>query len=464
MVRTTRTKRTGPMLVVLMSAMFLAQFDFFVVNVAAPSFARDLQAGPTALELIVGGYAFAYATGMITGGRLGDLWGHRRAFVAGMVGFAVASLLCGLAQNPTELVLARMLQGLAGALMVPQVLAIVTVAIPQEHRGRALGWYGVASGLGSIAGQVLGGLLLDLDLFGLGWRIIFLFATPICAVAAPLAWRLLPASVPDRHTRLDLRGAIGVSAALALILAPLTISRPLVWLVAVAAVPIAVVTLRYERRLGALGRQPLLDLSLLRVRSYRSGLVAGAAFMAYFASFMFTLTLLLQDRLGYSALQAGLVFAPMGVLFGTTSLLGFRLIRRYGSRVVAVGAAVVALGLLLIVWEVAQPGRPGLAWLMVSLLLVGGGNGLVLPQILGLAMAEVRADQAGAGSGLLNTTVQFAGSAGVAAIGAAFFAVADSGYDRAMVCSALLDAGLMLVVFGIVARLAFRGRRATATV
>jgi predicted MFS family arabinose efflux permease len=154
----------------------------------------------------------------------------------------------------------------------------------------------------------------------------------------------------------------------------------------------------------------------------------------------------------------------MGVLFGTTSLLGFRLIRRYGSRVVAVGAAVVVLGLLLIVWEVAQPGRPGLGWLMVALLLVGGGNGLVLPQILGLAMTEVRANQAGAGSGMLNTTVQFAGSAGVAAIGAAFFALADSGYDRAMVCSALLDAGLMLVVFGLVARLAFRGRRATATV
>src|SRR4051812_15052738 len=148
----------------------MALFDFFVVNIAAPSLERDLHAGPAALELVVGGYAFTYASGMVTGGRLGDLFGHRRLFLAGMAAFTLASLLCGLAQTPGQLVTARLLQGLTGAAMVPQVLALITGIFPVEERPRAMGWFGVTIGIGSVAGQVLGGLLLDADLFGLGWR------------------------------------------------------------------------------------------------------------------------------------------------------------------------------------------------------------------------------------------------------------------------------------------------------
>jgi MFS family permease len=186
--------RQGPMLVVLLSAWFMAQFDFFVVNVAAPSLQRELGAGPAALQLIVGGYIFAYAGGMITGGRLGDLYGYRRLFVGGMIAFTIASLLCGIAAHPAQLVVARLVQGCTAAIMVPQVLAVITSVFPPETRPRALGWYGAAGGLGSIAGQVLGGLLVTADLFGLGWRIIFLINLPVGAVAAVLAVRLLPRS------------------------------------------------------------------------------------------------------------------------------------------------------------------------------------------------------------------------------------------------------------------------------
>lgn len=440
---TAALRHPGIRLAVVVSAMFVAQFDFFVVNVAAPSLRRDLHAGQAALELIVGGYAFAYATGMITGGRLGDRYGHRRLFVAGMIGFAVASLLCGLAQNPTELVLARLVQGLAGAIMVPQVLALITATVSGPARGRALGWYGVASGLGSIGGQVLGGALLQADIFGLGWRVIFLINVPVCAVLAPLAHRILPNERPDRPARLDIPGAVGVSATLALVLVPVTLGRsagwPLwAWLSMAGALVLAGATWWQQRR----AVQPVLDLELLRQPSYRAGLVAGAAFMAYFASFMFTLTLLLQGGLGLSAFRAGVAFAPMGLAFMGTALIGSRLFARYGPSVVLVGTAVIGGGL---VWLALQPELP---WVVPAAVLVGLGNGLVLPQLITVALTAVRPDQAGIGAGMLTTGQQFAGSIGVAAVGTAFFAV--SGYGRAMRLAAGLDLLLVVAVFVLV--------------
>ncbi|MCP2165240.1 MFS transporter [Goodfellowiella coeruleoviolacea] len=485
MVLPTRTRHPGVLLAVLLSAQFLAQFDFFVVNVTAPALHRDLGAGPTALELIVGGYAFTYAAGMITGGRLGDLVGHRRVFVLGMLAFTVTTLLCGLAANPAQLVLARLAQGLAGAVMVPQVLAVITRVFPADARAAALGWYGVAGGVGSIAGQVFGGLLLRADVLGLGWRVVFLVAVPVGAIAAVLAARLLPShpdpadrspadrspAEPGRRTRLDLPGALGVAGSLALVLVPLAMGRTQgwpawTWLCLAATLPVAVLTGRRQRRLSALGGQPVLELSLFRVPSYTAGLIAGVAFMGYFASFMFTLTLLLQGGLGLGALGAGLVFAPMGLLYTTTSLLGARLVARHGRPVMVFGGCVTAAGLLLLALRLlAAPQSPGLAWVLGALALVGVGNGLVLPQLVGAALVGVRPHQAGIGAGMLTTTQQFAGSAGVALIGALFFAVAGDAptgtdYAAAMTCSALVDLALILVVVTLVAVTRRASRRA----
>ncbi|WP_206061927.1 MFS transporter [Nonomuraea basaltis] len=446
-------------LVVLLSALFMAQFDVFVVNVAAPSIERDLHAGPAALELIVGGYAFTYAAGMITGGRLGDRYGYRRLFIWGVAAFTVASMLCGIAVNPAQLVAARLLQGLAGAAMVPQVLAAISAVYPPEERGRALGWYGAAAGLGSIAGQVLGGLLLTADVLGLGWRVVFLINLPVGLIVVPLAWWLLPEVEPARRSRLDLPGAAGLATGLALVLVPLGLGNSLgwpawTWVCMAVSVPVLALTARWQRVLGARGGQPVLDLALLKVYSYLAGVGSIVAFMAYFASFMFTLTLLLQAGIGLTAFQAGLAFAPMGVLFSITSLLGARLVRRYGLIVVMIGGMVTALGLGLLV---AATGM-GLPYIMIGLMLVGAGNGLVLPQLIGAALVEVEPHQAGIGSGVLNTAQQFAGAGGVAVIGAVFFAVAQGGHHvAAMRTSAAIDLGLVLVV---IATVAYNRRRA----
>lgn len=453
--------RQGPMLVVLLSAWFMAQFDFFVVNVAAPSLQRELGAGPAALQLIVGGYIFAYAGGMITGGRLGDLYGYRRMFVGGVIAFTVASLLCGIAAEPAQLVVARLVQGCTAAMMVPQVLAVITSVFPAESRSRALGWYGAAGGLGSIAGQVLGGLLVTADLFGLGWRVIFLINLPVGVVATVLAVRLLPRRTPAHRARLDPLGAVGIAATLALLLVPLVLGHEAGWpawmWICMAGAPSAgAVTIAWQRRLGAHGGQPILEMSLFKIGSYVAGVAAAAAFLAYFASFMFTLTLLLQEGFGLSAFHAGLAFAPMGVLFSGTALAGSRLVRRYGLRVVVFGAALTVVSLLLLAVRLyVAEADAGLAWIIVLIGLAGSGNGLVIPHLIGVALVGVRPHQAGVGSGILTTAQQFAGSAGIAVIGTVFFTVAAAhpvaaDFTRAMTSSLLIDIVLLLGVIALV--------------
>lgn len=447
--------RVGAVLLVLLSAMFIVQFDFFVVNVAAPSLEDSIGAGPSALELIVGGYAFAYAGGMITGGRLGDRYGHRRLFVIGAIAFGVTSLLCGIAADPGQLIAARLAQGLAGAVMVPQVLAVVTAEFPDREKPRAMAWYGAAAGLGSIAGQVLGGALIAADFAGLGWRTIFLINVPFCLVIVAVAPRVLPRPRHRDRVGLDPVGAVGVSAALALLLVPLTMGHSTqwpawTWISMALAVPVALLTLRWERALGRRGGNPVLVLSLFRSLSFRGGSIASTAFMLYFGSFMFTLTLLLQAGMGLDPLEAGLVFSPMGVLFTATSMIGERLTGRFGMNALVVSGGVVALGLGLLAGRLyVVGGDTGLAWVVFCLCLIGAGNGVVLPALFGAALMRVRPQDAGVASGILTTTQQFAGAAGVAVIGAVFFTVAGAGgqdYAAAMAWATAISVLMVLVV------------------
>jgi EmrB/QacA subfamily drug resistance transporter len=436
-VAATSTRQTV-MLTVLMSAMFMAQFDFFVVNVAAPDLQHDLHAGEGALQLVVGGYAFAYGGAMITGGRLGDLFGHRRLFVQGTVGFALASLLCALAASPGELIGARLAQGFMGALMIPQILALITATFPPEQRGRSLSWYSAAAGLGSIAGQVLGGLLVQADIAGLGWRAIFLVNVPLGAVVAPLAARMLPERRDRRPASLDNVGAVGVAVAFSLVLVPLTLGRAQgwpawTWLSLAAAAPAAAATVAWERRLRRRGSTPMLELSLLRAASYAGGLAAAAVYMLAFASLMFALTLVLQGGLELDPLEAGLVFSPMGVSFAVAALLAPGLARGRRGRVAMAGGILAAAGLGMLVGCLAAGGDgTPVAWIALALLVTGAGNGLVHPSILGIALRDVPPHHAGAGAGMVTTAQQLSGSVGVAALGAVFYAAlhASAGPDR----------------------------------
>lgn len=427
---------------VILSATFMVSFDYMVVNVATPSLQRDLHAGPVALELVIAGYAFTYASGMVTGGRLGDLFGHRRLFLVGMAAFTAASLLCGLAQSPVQLVAARLLQGLTGAAMVPQVLALISAALPAADRPRAMAWYGVVLGGGGVAGQIGGGLLLQADPLGLGWRTIFLVNVPVGAAALALAARSLPGTRSDRRPRLDPAGAAGISGALALALVPLAMGREQgwpawTWISLGASVPVLAATLWWERRLARTGGEPLLDLGLFRARSFDLGLALNVAFLASFGSMNVVLTMLLQGGLRLTPLEAGLEFGPMAVLTMVASLFGRPLVARFGLKVLVCGTVVSALGVLAMAAELHVLGGDVTApWLLAPLGLVGLGGGLTLPSVIGAVMSGIRPAQAGAASGVLSTAQQFSGATGVAVLGAIFFAALGAHPGRAAFASA----------------------------
>ncbi len=425
------------MLPVILAGYFMYGFDGNVVNVAIPALQRDLRAGPGALELVVGGYVFAYATGLVTGGRLGDLFGHRRPFLIGMAGFVAASVLCGLARTPGELVGARLVQGFAAAVMVPQVLALITATFPAATRSRALTWFAVTGGISGICGQVLGGLLLVADVFGLGWRAIFFVNVPVGAVVLAAAALLLPRTEPGRRAGLDPLGVAGISGSLALALAPLVLGRetgrPLwTWVSLAASVPVMAAALAWERRLARSGGRPLLELDLFRDRAFTAGLAINAAFMAFFFGFIFVTSLLLQAGLGLSALRAGLAFAPMAVLAMAAALTGRRLAARHGLRVLAAGCAITALSVFAMAVDLrVEGGQVTAATLMVCLGLMGLGNGLILPALIGAPLAGVRPAEAGAAAGMLSTAQQFAGVTGVAVLGTVFFSRLGGAHDRA---------------------------------
>jgi EmrB/QacA subfamily drug resistance transporter len=444
---------------VILIAMFMAMFDYFVVNVAASSLQHDLHAGNSALELIVGGYGFAYASGLITGGRLGDLHGHRRLFVLGMSLFAISSLLCGIAPNGWALVAFRILQGGTAALMVPQVLALINTMFPPEERAKAMSAFGATIGLGSVAGQVLGGVLLDANLFGWGWRSIFFINVPIGLVAVILAVRWLPKHEPTHRPKLDPVGALGISLALALILVPITLGQPEGWpvwtFVAMAAsVPVLFGTLRYEHRLHLRDGQPVLDLQMVRERVFAAGMVISGGYLAFFAGFMLCLTLLLQDGLGLSPLRAGLAFAPLGIAFGLSSfLLARRIAARIGNRVIVLGAVLSLLGLATTLGVLLAKGSDVTALELVpGGVLIGLGNGMAIPSMIGAVLSSgIEPHKAGMAAGVLTTAQQFGNAVGATVLGTIFFSVLGSGihvsnFVTAMETSTVVGLAIVVLV------------------
>jgi EmrB/QacA subfamily drug resistance transporter len=423
---------------VVLSASCLALFDLFVTNVAAPSIQRDLGAGSGGLEGVVAGYSFTYAIGLISGGRLGDLLGRRRVFLFGMVVFTVAAGLCGAAPSTGALLAARLLQGLGAALMVPQVLALIQAMFPVSERPRAFAYFGAAAGMGTIAGQAGGGLLLRLDLFGLGWRGAFLIQLPV-GVAALVAGRaLIPESRGTGDTRLDLPGTALLTLGLGLVLLPVLAGREQGWpawtvISLVAAAPVLAVFVAGQRRRPA----PLVDPALFRDRAFTAGLLISLAFDADLGSFFFAVTLYLQDVRHDSPLAAGLEFAPLGVSFMIASMLARRLVARYGRRVLTAGTGLVLASLAAGI-AVVEAGAP----LAPVLLAIGFGNGLVLPALLNVVLAGVDPRRAGAASGVLVTAQQFGNALGVAAIGGLYFATSPA-------VALAADLGLIAAVLGL---------------
>ncbi|MEU1078103.1 MULTISPECIES: MFS transporter [unclassified Streptomyces] len=410
----------------------LPLIDFFIVNVALPAMEKDLAAGAATLELVVAGYGVAYAVLLVLGGRLGDMAGRRRLFLIGMAAFGVTSLACGLAPTAWTLVAARVAQGAASALMLPQVLATIQATTAGPRRARAMSLYGATAGLSMVAGQILGGVLVAADIAGSGWRAVFLVNVPVVVVGLVLAARSVPETRSDRPASVDVPGTLLLALSLISLLLPLTEGRAAGWplwtWVSLAVFPFAALAFyRTERRADRLGGTPLVPPSLLRLPSLRRGLVMIVPFSVGFSGFMFVIAVVLQQGLRMGPVSAGLALVPMAVAFFAASLAGPRLIGRYGSRVVTTGGLLQGLGITVLVLTVWRGWSGlGIAELAPGVALAGLGQGLQLPVLFRIVLSDVPTDRAGVGSGVLVTTQQSALALGVATLGSLFLSLLPS--------------------------------------
>lgn len=416
-------------LATLLLGLLMAIVDFFIVNIALPSIATDLAAGPAELELVVAGYGASYAALLVLGGRLGDRFGRKRVFQVGVAGFTAASVLCGLAPGATALVVLRVLQGSFSALLVPQVLAIIQASLTGPSRQRALAAYGATLGAGAVIGQLTGGLLVQLDLAGLGWRPIFLVNLPIGLLTLVLAARHAPGQRGAARVGFDVRGTVLVALAIVAFLVPLTVGRDLgfpLWSIAMLLLaPVAVgAALRHGRRLEGEGREPLLPPSLLALPGLRAGLGVSVAQFIAAGGFFLTTALTLQDGLGLSPIAAALVMVPFATAFLVMSLIGRRLAENRGAEFIRIGGLVYTAGAGMTALIALAAGSHLSGWLMaLPLCVVGVGQGAVVAPLIGIAMSGVPAHRAGAASGLLTTTIQASLAIGATLIGLVFVAI-----------------------------------------
>jgi EmrB/QacA subfamily drug resistance transporter len=432
--------------------------DFFIVNVALPSMQSDLHASDGAIEWVVAGYALTSAVLLITAGRLGDQFGRRKMFSVGLALFTLASLACGVAASAEALVAARLLQGAAAAILMPNVLSIIGVVYTGADRTRALTAYGLVLGLAAVSGQLIGGLLVQADIAGLGWRTTFLINVPIGLAALALAPKVVPESRNEHASGLDVAGTLLVTAGLTAVVLPLVEGRqhgwPLWTWVSLAAAPLILgAFVAHQRRLAGRGGTPMLDTTLFAQRSFSAGLLTQFTFWGGQASFFLVLALYLQAGRGLSAMTAGLVFTILAASYLVASMASEGLLQRFGPRVLAVGALTLATGHALLLAAVAEVGVGGsIAPLVPGLLVIGAGMGLVIAPLTTTILSGVDPQRAGAASGMLATTQNVGNAVGVAVTGVIFFGALHGGYDHALQLS-LAQLAVLLVAAAALARL-----------
>ena len=419
-------------LVILLLAAFMNLLDVSIVNIAIPSIQRDLHASYADVQWALAGYTLAYALVLISGGRLGDIYGRKRLFLIGVTGFTIMSALCGAAQSPGMLIACRVVQGAMGAIMVPQVLAVIQVIFPPAERIKALAGFGVTAGLGTVSGPLIGGLLIQHNLFGLDWRPIFLINVPVGVIAVAAAAVLVHESRAPSPPKLDPAGVGLITAALLLLLFPLVQGRQLGWptwtFVSMAAsVPVFALFVWYEQVKSRRDGSPLVPLRLFRDRGFSAGMAIAVTFFLGIASYGLVLTLFLQLGLGFTPLHAGLTFLPFSLGLLVSSGAAARLAPRFGRGVTMAGALIIAAGMAGLIATTNHYGAAVTTWdLVPGLVAAGLGLGAVIAPLADIVLARVPRQDAGSASGVFNTGLQLGNSIGIALIGVIFFGLLGS--------------------------------------
>ncbi|WP_336216366.1 MFS transporter [Nonomuraea sp. LPB2021202275-12-8] len=410
--------------------MIMNLLDSTVISVAAPAIRADLAGTYAELQWSAAAYTLAMAVGLLTGGRLGDMFGRRRMALIGVAGFAAASLACALAWSPQVLIAARIVQGLFAAVMIPQSFGLIRDLFPPQQAGQAFAALGPVIGLSTILGPVVAGLLIDADLFGTGWRMIFGINLPLAAFALIAGGRALPTRpATARRSRLDLPGVVLGGAAMFMLVFPLMQGRELgwpTWSVAMlaGATPVLAIFAWYQIRRTHAGHTPLVDLAVFAKRSYTSGVVFVIVFFGAIAGITLAIGLFLQLGLGFTPLGASLAMSSWAIGSFAGSLVGSTLTPRLGRRILHVGLVVMAAGLagVLVALSLAGIGLGG--WdLAVPLLAFGAGMGMIFALLFEIILGDIDDHQVGSASGILESLQQLGASLGVAIIATTFFGV-----------------------------------------
>ena len=428
----TSDKRRWIALAIVMTAAFMDLVDATIVNIAIPSIEHDLGASSGAIQWITAGYALAFATGLITGGRLGDIYGRKRLFLIGTAAFTLASALCGFAANSDMLVASRLLQGAAAAMMVPQVLSIIHVTFPAHERGKVFGMFGAIIGLGAVSGPLLGALLTEWNIAGLEWRPIFLINLPVGIAGLILGRKFISESKAPKALRLDIVGMLLVAAALLMLIYPLTRGRELHWplwghLMMIGSLFVFAAFIAYEKYKAKKDGSPLVELSLFKVKSFAAGIAVQLTFGVVLGIFFLVWTLYMQVGLGWSALKAGLTGVPFSIAVSVAAGLSVqKLVPRFGRKVLQAGALTMIAGVLLYFFVAGRYGTGIESWQMIPPLVVMGlGMGLIVAPLTDAVLSEVPREHAGSASGLINTTGQMGNALGLGLVSVVFFGVID---------------------------------------
>jgi EmrB/QacA subfamily drug resistance transporter len=435
---------------VVLVADLMDLLDATITNIAAPTIVAHLGGGPTLVKWLGAAYALAMGTLLVVGGRLGDKYGQRRVFLAGMAGFTLASLACGLAPSPAFLIAARVAQGGCGALLIPQGIAIMTKTFPKEMLTRAFAAFGPMLGLAAAGGPVLAGFIIDANIAGLSWRPVFLINIVLGGAGLVAAARLLPRVEPDPAARVDLTGSVLLGAAVFSLLYALVQGSSNGW----SAVPLVFLGAAAACFAGFCRRQvtaaePLLKPALLANRGFTSGLIVGLAFFAALSGLTYVISLFLQLGLRYSPGHTSLALLPMiaGLILAAAACMG--LTAKLGRLLVLAGLLITLAGTGLLIAVVTISGIHATGWeLSGAILVVGMGMGTCTGTIFGIALGGVSPDEAGGASGSLSAIEQIAAGVGSAAVTSVYFSTLHSGQVHAVAVSLAVVAAVTILSLG----------------
>ena len=408
---------------VVIAANVMDLMDATIVNVAGPSIRAALGGSASTLQWLPASYTLAFAVLLITGARLGDMFGRRRLFLIGSAGFTLMSAACSVAPSMEVLIVFRVLQGSFGALMIPQGFGMIKEVFDEKEITKVFGAFGPVMGLSILAAPLLAGALVEANLFGIGWRLVFLINVPIGIAALAGAIRVLPPTVAHPGIRLDIGGMALIGVALTAIIYPLIQGRTDGWpawtfvSLAVGAVLLGVFVL-WERRLHG---DPLVEPGLLANRTYTSGILVALAFFGAFGGLLLCVSLFAQLGEHFSPVHAGLTLMPMVVGMIVGMGIGFALVGRLGRHLLHIGILIVAAGTVVLALAVAGAGSASTLDLAPGLFLIGLGAGSSLGQLFDFILAGVRMNEVGSASGVLEAVQQLSSALGVAVLGTIFF-------------------------------------------